>query len=278
MTQEEWTVSSEVDPEDRETRSSQFYVSLEDNLIRLFGSDRVAKVMDRMGLEEGEVIQHSMMTKSIERAQKKWKKTTLAFRKRLLEYDDVMNAQREVIYKKEENMHLVETESNLISQTFSTIPCEEIALTNKASNDFKNFEFEIIRNFSITSPIRRKTFNETAENNIINQLYEELSKHYSNKISTSAALAFPVIKEVYERQGNTFEKIVVPFTDGIKTLKVVTDLQKAYESKGKYLVQDFERNITGALIDEVLKNASAKDGRTQNNLSSWLYMSKKIRF
>ena len=131
--------------------------------------------------------------------------------------------------------------------------CEEITLTNKATNDFKNFEFEIISNFSITSPISEEDFQETPESNIINQLYEELSKHYSNKISTSAALAFPVIKEVYERPGNTFEKIVVPFTDGIKTLKVVTDLQKAYESKGKYLVQDFERNITLALIDEAWK-------------------------
>ena len=235
-----------------DTGSSQFYVSLEDNLMRLFGSDRVAKVMDRMGLEEGEVIQHSMMTKSIERAQKKVEENNFGIRKRLLEYDDVMNAQREVIYKRRK--HALSGDrikldiANILYDT-----CEEITLTNKASNDFKNFEFEIISNFSITSPISEEDFQETPESNIINQLYEELSKHYSNKISTSAALAFPVIKEVYERPGNTFEKIVVPFTDGIKTLKVVTDLQKAYESKGKYLVQDFERNITLALIDEAWK-------------------------
>ena len=235
-----------------DTGSSQFYVSLEDNLMRLFGSDRVAKVMDRMGLEEGEVIQHSMMTKSIERAQKKVEENNFGIRKRLLEYDDVMNAQREVIYKRRK--HALSGDrikldiANILYDT-----CEEITLTNKASNDFKNFEFEIISNFSITSPISEEDFQETPESNIINQLYEELSKHYSNKISTSAALAFPVIKEVYERPGNTFERIVVPFTDGIKTLKVVTDLQKAYESKGKYLVQDFERNITLALIDEAWK-------------------------
>ncbi len=235
-----------------DTGSSQFYVSLEDNLMRLFGSDRVAKVMDRMGLEEGEVIQHSMMTKSIERAQKKVEENNFGIRKRLLEYDDVMNAQREVIYKRRK--HALSGDrikldiANILYDT-----CEEITLTNKASNDFKNFEFEIISNFSITCPISEEDFQETPESNIINQLYEELSKHYSNKISTSAALAFPVIKEVYERPGNTFERIVVPFTDGIKTLKVVTDLQKAYESKGKYLVQDFERNITLALIDEAWK-------------------------
>jgi preprotein translocase subunit SecA len=232
--------------------SSQFYVSLEDNLMRLFGSDRVAKVMDRMGLEEGEVIQHSMMTKSIERAQKKVEENNFGIRKRLLEYDDVMNAQREVIYKRRK--HALSGDrikldiANILYDT-----CEEITLTNKASNDFKNFEFEVISNFSITSPIAEEAFQETAENEIINQLYDQLSEHYSNKITANAALAYPVIKEVYERPGNTFERIVVPFTDGIKTLKVVTNLQKAYETEGKYLVQDFERNITLALIDEAWK-------------------------
>ncbi len=232
--------------------SSQFYVSLEDNLMRLFGSDRVAKVMDRMGLEEGEVIQHSMMTKSIERAQKKVEENNFGIRKRLLEYDDVMNAQREVIYKRRK--HALSGDrikldiANILYDT-----CEEITLSNKASNDFKNFEFEIISNFSITSPLSIEAFQETPESEIINQLYDHLSEHYYNKITANAALAFPVIKEVFERPGNTFERIVVPFTDGIKTLKVVTDLQKAYESKGKYLVQDFEKNITLALIDEAWK-------------------------
>ena len=232
--------------------SSQFYVSLEDNLMRLFGSDRVAKVMDRMGLEEGEVIQHSMMTKSIERAQKKVEENNFGIRKRLLEYDDVMNAQREVIYKRRK--HALSGDrikldiANILYET-----CEEITLSNKASSDFKNFEFEVISNFSITSSILEEAFQEMAESEIIDKLYDQLSQHYSNKITANAALAFPVIKEVYERPGNKFERIVVPFTDGIKTLKVVTDLQKAYESEGKYLVQDFERNITLALIDEAWK-------------------------
>ncbi len=232
--------------------SSQFYVSLEDNLMRLFGSDRVAKVMDRMGLEEGEVIQHSMMTKSIERAQKKVEENNFGIRKRLLEYDDVMNAQREVIYKRRKHaLSGDKIKLDIANILYDT--CEEITLTNKASNDFKNFEFEIISNFSVTSPLSEQTFKETAESEIINQLYYQLSEHYSNKITANAELAYPVIKEVYERPGNTFERIVVPFTDGIKTLKVVTNLQKAYETEGKYLVQDFERNITLALIDEAWK-------------------------
>ena len=232
--------------------SSQFYVSLEDNLMRLFGSDRVAKVMDRMGLEEGEVIQHSMMTKSIERAQKKVEENNFGIRKRLLEYDDVMNAQREVIYKRRKHaLSGDKIKLDIANILYDT--CEEITLTNKSSNDFKNFEFEIISNFSVTSPLSEQTFKETAENEIINQLYDQLSDHYSNKITSNAALAFPVIKEVFERPGNTFERIVVPFTDGVKTLKVVTNLQKAYETQGKFLVQDFERNITLALIDEAWK-------------------------
>ena len=232
--------------------SSQFYVSLEDNLMRLFGSERVAKVMDRMGLEEGEVIQHSMMTKSIERAQKKVEENNFGIRKRLLEYDDVMNAQREVIYKRRKHaLSGIRLKLDIANILYDTI--QEIVLTNKASSDYKNFEFEVISNFSITSPIDSEGFKETSENDIINELFNLLNQHYSKKIATNAALAFPVIKSVYERPGNTYERIVVPFTDGIKTLNVVTDLKKAYESEGKYLIEDFERNITLALIDEAWK-------------------------
>ena len=232
--------------------SSQFYVSLEDNLMRLFGAERVAKVMDRMGLEEGEVIQHSMMTKSIERAQKKVEENNFGIRKRLLEYDDVMNAQREVIYKRRKHaLSGTRLKMDIANILYDTI--QDIVLTNKASSDYKNFEFEIISNFSITSPIDPEGFKETSENDIVNELFNQLNQHYSNKIASNAALAFPVIKNVYERPGNTYQRIVVPFTDGIKTLNVVTDLKKAYESAGKYLIEDFERNITLALIDEAWK-------------------------
>ena len=232
--------------------SSQFYVSLEDNLMRLFGSERVAKVMDRMGLEEGEVIQHSMMTKSIERAQKKVEENNFGIRKRLLEYDDVMNAQREVIYKRRKHA-LSGTRLKLDIANILYDTCEEIVLTNKTSSDYKNFEFEIISNFSVSSPFDAEEFKEAPENEIINKLFDLLNQHYIEKITSNAALAFPVIKNVYERPGNSYERIVVPFTDGIKTLNVVTNLKKAYESEGKYLIEDFERNITLALIDEAWK-------------------------
>jgi preprotein translocase subunit SecA len=232
--------------------SSQFYVSLEDNLMRLFGSDRVAKMMDKMGLEEGEVIQHSMMTKSIERAQKKVEENNFGVRKRLLEYDDVMNAQREVVYKR--RRHALQGErlkvdiANMIYDT-----CEVIVDTNKAANDFKNFEFELIKYFSITSPISENDFSKLGVQEMANVIYKTAYTHYKNKMERNAATAFPVIKKVYEDNANKFERIVVPFTDGIKSLNVVTNLQEAYESNGNQLVTDFEKNISLAIIDDSWK-------------------------
>ena len=232
--------------------SSQFYVSLEDNLMRLFGSERVAKVMDRMGLEDGEVIQHSMMTRSIERAQKKVEENNFGIRKRLLEYDDVMSAQREVIYKRRK--HALEgsrLKLDVLNMLYDT--CEEVVLQNKEVKDFKNFEFEIISNFSITSPLTADQFEELSEVDIIQKLYKGLLKHYGEKQIQNAQQAFPVIKDVYEKPGNSFERIVVPFTDGVKSLNVVTNLKEAYESNGEKLIEDFERNITLALIDGAWK-------------------------
>ena len=233
--------------------SSQFFVSLEDNLMRLFGSDRVAKVMDRMGLEEGEVIQHSMMTKSIERAQKKVEENNFGIRKRLLEYDDVMNAQREVIYKRRKHALQGDRLKVDIANMLFEI-CEDIVLINKPTNDFKNFEFQIISTFSITAPVIAEEFESMSTAELIDKLYQTAFDYYKQKGEINATLTFPVIKNVYERPGNTYEKIVVPFTDGTKTLNVVTHLEKAYNTKGKHLIEDFERNITLALIDNAWKN------------------------
>ena len=232
--------------------SSQFYVSLEDNLMRLFGSERVAKMMDRMGLKEGEVIQHSMMTKSIERAQKKVEENNFGIRKRLLEYDDVMNAQREVVYKR--RRHALQGDrlkvdiANMIYDT-----CEVIADTNKLAGDFKNFEFELIKYFSITSPISEEEFGKMGFQEIAQKIYATAYEHYQEKMERSAATAFPVIERVYQDEGNNFERIVVPFTDGIKTLNVVTDLKRAHETRGKQLIADFEKNISLAIIDDAWK-------------------------
>jgi preprotein translocase subunit SecA len=232
--------------------SSQFYVSLEDNLMRLFGSDRVAKIMDRMGLKEGEVIQHSMMTKSIERAQKKVEENNFGTRKRLLEYDDVMNSQREVVYKRRRHaLHGERLKLDIANMMYDT--CEVIVSDNKAANNFKNFEFELIRYFSITSPISANDFEKMSEMEITGKVYKAAMAYYAEKTERSAREALPIITEVYQKEGNKFERIVVPFSDGIKTLNVVTDLKKAFESNGAQLVADFEKNITLAIVDEAWK-------------------------
>ena len=232
--------------------SSQFYVSLEDNLMRLFGSERIAKMMDRMGLKEGEVIQHSMISKSIERAQKKVEENNFGVRKRLLEYDDVMNAQREVVYKRRHHALFGERlRVDLANMIFDT--SEGITETNKAANDFKNFEFELIRYFSMSSPISETEFSKLSAQEITSKVYKSAFDNYKEKMTRNADLAFPVIKNVYETQRDKFKRIVVPFTDGIKTLNVVTDLEKAYETNGKQLITDFEKNITLAIIDDAWK-------------------------
>ncbi len=232
--------------------SSLFYVSLEDNLMRLFGSERIAKLMDSLGHKEGDVIQHSIMTKRIEAAQKKVEENNFGIRKRLLEYDDVMNAQREVIYKR--RRHALEGERlkvDLANMIFDT--CEVIVESNKGGNNYRNFEFELIKYFSLKTNITEAEFGKTSSNDLIFRLYKDVLAHYHDKTERSAMMAFPVIKNVYENPSNTYERIVVPFTDGQKMLNIVTDLKEAYETNGKKLVSDFEKNITLAIIDEEWK-------------------------
>jgi preprotein translocase subunit SecA len=232
--------------------SSQFYVSLEDNLMRLFGSERIAKMMDRMGLKEGEVIQHSMISKSIERAQKKVEENNFGVRKRLLEYDDVMNAQREVVYRRRYNALFGERlRVDLANMIYDT--SEIISETNKDANDYKNFEFELIRYFSMSSPITEAEFGKLSTQEVSGKIYKSAFNHYKEKMERNADIAFPVIKNVYETQRDKFKRIVVPFTDGVKSLQVVTDLETAYKTNGKQLITDFEKNISLAIIDDAWK-------------------------
>ncbi len=232
--------------------SSQFYVSLEDNLMRLFGSERIAKMMDRMGLEEGEVIQHSMISKSIERAQKKVEENNFGVRKRLLEYDDVMNAQREVVYKRRYHALFGERlRVDLANMIYDT--AEVITEGNKAAVDYKNFEFELIRYFSMSSPVSAEEFEKMDVQKIAGEVYKAAYTHYQDKMRRNAATAFPIIKQVYEDPASNYERILVPFTDGVKSLNVATNLEKAYESEGQQLITDFEKNITLAIIDDAWK-------------------------
>lgn len=232
--------------------SSQFYVSLEDNLMRLFGSERVAKVMDKMGHQEGEVIQHSMMTKSIERAQKRVEENNFGVRKRLLEYDDVMNAQREVIYKRRRHaLHGERLKVDIANMIYET--CENIVIDNSGVNNFKNFEFELIRYFGMTSPFTESEFQKGDVASLTINLYKAALAHYKEKVESDVTTSFPIIKSVFEDPSSSYERIVVPFTDGTKVLNVVTDLKQAYESEGRQLIADFEKNITLAIVDEAWK-------------------------
>ena len=230
--------------------SSQFYVSLEDNLMRLFGSERVAKIMDGMGLKEGEVIQHSWMTKSIERAQKRVEENNFGVRKRLLEYDDVMNAQREVVYKRRRHaLHGDRLKVDIANMMFDL--CDYLVEGNKIGNDFKNFEYDLIKIFGMESPVTADEFNKLSDAELTDKLYETAYKKYVAKCDESAVEAFKVIKNVHENGG--YERMVVPFTDGIKTINVVTDLNKAFETEGKTLINDFEKNIVLSIVDEAWK-------------------------
>ncbi|UUV20472.1 preprotein translocase subunit SecA [Paenimyroides aestuarii] len=230
--------------------SSQFYVSLEDNLMRLFGSERVAKIMDGMGLKEGEVIQHSWMTKSIERAQKRVEENNFGVRKRLLEYDDVMNAQREVVYKRRRHaLHGDRLKVDIANMMFDL--CDYLVEGNKVGSDFKNFEYDLIKIFGMESPFTVDEFNKLNDAELTDKLYEVVYKRYLAKCEESAVEAFKVIKGVHENGG--YERMVVPFTDGLKTINVVTDLNKAYESEGKTLINDFEKNIVLSIVDEAWK-------------------------
>ena len=232
--------------------SSQFYVSLEDNLMRLFGSERVSKLMDRMGHKEGEVIQHSMMTKTIERAQKKVEENNFGIRKRLLEYDDVMNLQRTVIYTRRKNaLDFSRLKVDIANMIYETV--ENIYSESKEKNDFKSFEFDLIRYFSVTSPISKDDFENGNELNCIEKTYEVVLDFYEKKNKENATKVYPIVKNVYENPQNKFERIVVPFTDGKKTMNIVTNLKDAYESDGKELINDFEKNISLAIIDDSWK-------------------------
>ncbi|MEO8147137.1 MAG: preprotein translocase subunit SecA [Bacteroidia bacterium] len=233
--------------------STQFFVSLEDNLMRLFGSERIAKLMDRMGLEEGEVIQHSMITKSIERAQKKVEENHFGTRKRLLEYDDVMNSQREVIYKKRRHALYGERLAlDLLNMQYDV--ADAVVKNNMDAGDYEGFKFDLIKYFGVESPLTEQEFMQAKdEEPLMEQVFHVAHNHYREKAALVAERSFPIIKDVFTNQGQTIENIVVPFTDGLRQTQVMVNLKKAYETKGAELISALERNITLAIIDDEWK-------------------------
>lgn len=232
--------------------SSQFFVSLEDDLMRMFGSERIASLMDRMGYKEGEVIQHSMITKSIERAQKKVEENNFGIRKRLLEYDDVMNKQRTVIYSKRNHALFGERLAIDIDNAFYDAAMG-ILEKNRAQGDYETFKLDAILNFTVDTTISEEEFEKGNMNAIAEKLYAEAKAHYTHKTSEVVTGTLPVIEQIYREQGQNIENISIPFTDGKKGINVLANLKKVVDTKGKETIGALERSITLALIDESWK-------------------------
>ena len=253
--------------------SSQFFASLEDDLMRLFGSERIAKMMDRMGIQEGEVIQHGMITKSIERAQKKVEENNFGIRKRLIEYDDVMNSQREVIYKKRRHALFGERLAvDIANSIFDT--CETIVSEYHSERDFEGFNIEVLRVLSLEPPLTEEEFSKLNAEEITERLYKHAEGTYTGKNEFIASKAFPVIKDVYENQAQKFENIVTPLSDGIKTLQVVVNLKRAYETKGHELVLGLEKGTALAMIDDAWKEHLREMDELKTSVQNAVYEQK----
>jgi preprotein translocase subunit SecA len=232
--------------------TSQFFVSLEDNLMRLFGSDRIAKLMDRMGLQEGEVIQHSLITKSIERAQKKVEENNFAIRKRLLEYDNVMNSQREVIYKRRKNalfgerLHL-----DILNAIYDL--SENIFSNTQAKDNFDNFKLAVIKTFGFNTIISENDFNRTKANDLTLKLYNEAVRYYYEKMKKITEKTLPVLREIFNTRGATVENVIIPFTDGAKQIGVTVTLKKAVAANAPELRNSMEKLVSLMFIDNSWK-------------------------
>ena len=231
--------------------SSQFFVALDDNLMRMFGSERIAKIMDRLGLEEGEVIQHSMITKSIERAQKKVEENNFGVRKRLLEYDDVMNTQREAIYKKRRHALYGERLAIDISNMLYDY-IEQLVAEYKDLADYEGLNMELLTTVLVDAPFDSQTFTDSTENDLSQLIFNQVYDNYKLKSDAIAKKVFPVIKDVIENN-TTYENIAIPITDGVKTHNIITNLKMAYENSIKEIPLSIEKGLTLSIIDNAWK-------------------------
>jgi len=231
--------------------SSQFYVSLEDDLMRLFGSDRIAKMMDSLGMKEGEVIQHSMITNSIERAQKKVEENNFGMRKNLLEYDDVMNAQRKAIYRKRRNALYGDRLDIDIDNMFYDLCENTVATYGKAP--FHEFEMEVLRLIGIETPVDEQTFNQLNAAELTERVYQALRASYDRKCEKIARMAYPQVKHVFETMSAQYKNIVFPLTDGRRQMQLIVNLEEAYQSEGRAISKYFERNVLLSKIDDEWK-------------------------
>ena len=231
--------------------SSQFFVSLEDNLMRMFMPESIAKVMDRLGLKEGEVISHKMVTRSIERAQKKVEENNFGIRKRLLEYDDVMNSQREVIYTRRRNALFGERlQLDIMNMLFDT--CEDIVVSNPGN--YEGFKITVLGVLGIDFEISREQFEKSNPQDLTQKLYDAAFDGYKRKNKSIAEKAFPIMENILETRGATVENILVPFTDGKKQVGVAANLKKCVETHNAELIRAMEKMATLGIIDQLWKD------------------------
>ncbi len=228
--------------------SSVFFVSLEDDLMRLFSSDRIASVMDKLGFKEGEMIEHSMISKSIERAQKKVEENNFGIRKRLLEYDDVMNKQRTVVYTKRRHALMGERIGmDIVNMIWDR------SLSAVEAPDYKNCKMDILQTLAMEVPFTEEEFRNEKKEKLADRTFDKAMEMFKRKTERMAQIAYPVIKQVYEQQGHMYENILIPITDGKRMYNISCNLKAAYESECKEVVKSFEKSILLHVIDEAWK-------------------------
>ncbi len=253
--------------------SSVFYVCLEDDLMRLFGSERISGIMDKLGFEEGEMIEHSMISKSIERAQKKVEENNFGIRKRLLEYDDVMNSQREVIYSKRRHALMGERIGVDITNMIYDV-AESIVENAKNSSDYELLNEELLKIFAMEAPFSESEFGSSRMNELTHHVAEAAMSTFKRKMDKLAAVAFPVIKQVFEKQGQQYENILVPVTDGKRVFNVTTHLETAYNTQGKEVVKSFEKQTLLYVIDDEWKEHLRQLDELRNSVQNASYEQK----
>ena len=230
--------------------SSVFFVSLEDDLMRLFASEKIAGLMDKLGFKEGEVLEHSMLSKSVERAQKKVEENNFGIRKRLLEYDDVMNSQRNVVYTRRRHALMGE---RIGLDVLNTIYDTSTAIVDQHMDDFEGFKLELFKTFAMESPFTEEEFKGMKQEQLTDKLFNEALQNYKRRMERMTQVAFPVIKQVYENQGAMYENILIPITDGKRVYNVSCNLKEAYDTECKAVVKAFQKSIVLHMIDEAWK-------------------------
>lgn len=253
--------------------SSVFFVSLEDHLMRLFASDRLASMMDRLGFQEGEVLEHSMLNKSVERAQKKVEENNFGIRKRLLEYDDVMNSQREVIYKRRRHALMGERiEMDVMNTLYDA--GRILIDTHHPAEDFEAFSMDVLRTFAIESPFTAEEFSRGKADELTDQLYDAVEMAFQHRASQIAEIAYPTLHQVYEEQGQHYERIMIPLTDGIMAYNVSCNLKEADETQGRTIMREFEKAIVLHIIDEAWKEHLREMDELRNSVQNASYENK----